>query len=105
MFGWSASLARAVSNRSTRSTKRSLRSRSSRTSTKPASVTENIGRASTPCSMRAVFRQAVAKPAAAAAISATAGEEAQAPRKNAAAASETAIGTTIQTIGSRSAAK
>ena len=52
----------------TRSTKRSVRSRISRVSTKPVSDTENIGRAKTPCAIRAVFHVATANPAATAAI-------------------------------------
>ena len=40
----------------------------SRVSTKPVSDTENIGRASTPCAIRAVFQVAIAKPAVTAAI-------------------------------------
>ena len=59
---------RALSMVTTRSTKRSVRSRMSRVSTKPVSDTENIGRASTPCAIRAVFHVATAKPAATAAI-------------------------------------
>ncbi len=42
---------RALSIETTRSTKRSVRSRMSRVSTKPASVTEKAGRASTPCAI------------------------------------------------------
>jgi hypothetical protein len=45
-----------------------VRSRISRVSTKPESDTPNIGRASTPCAIRAVFHVAVAKPADMAAI-------------------------------------
>jgi len=52
----------------TRKTKRSVRSRMSRVSTKPDSETPNIGLASTPCAIRAVFHVAIAKPADMAAI-------------------------------------
>jgi hypothetical protein len=58
----------------TRSTNRSVRSLISRVSTKPVSDTENIGRASTPCAIRAVFQVATAKPAATAAIMTAAGK-------------------------------
>ena len=79
----------------TRSTKRSVRSRMSRVSTKPVSDTENIGRASTPCAIRAVFQVAIAKPAATAAIITTMGKNFC--RRNRTATAQSATATTAAT--------
>ena len=67
----------------------------SRVSTKPVSATENIGRASTPCAIRAVFQVATAKPAATAAIITATGNTFCRRSRNAAA--QSAIATTAAT--------
>ncbi|MEH2590119.1 hypothetical protein V1273_003958 [Bradyrhizobium sp. AZCC 1721] len=86
---------RALSMVTTRRTKRSVRSRMSRVSTKPVSDTENIGRASTPCAIRAVFQVATAKPAATAAIITAAGKNFC--RRNSTATAHSAIATMAAT--------
>ena len=86
---------RALSIVTTRSTKRSVRSRMSRVSTKPVSDTENIGRASTPCAIRAVFQVAIAKPAATAAIITATGKIFC--RRNSTATAQSAMATTAAT--------
>jgi hypothetical protein len=72
----------------------------SRVSTKPESDTENIGRASTPCAIRAVFHVAVAKPAATAAIITTRGNILCRRNRNAAAQSAAAAATATPKTGS-----
>jgi hypothetical protein len=84
---------RALSMVTMRSTKRSVRSRMSRVSTKPVSDTENIGRASTPCAIRAVFQVATAKPAATAAIMTATGKS----RRNRTATAQSMIAKTAAT--------
>jgi hypothetical protein len=96
---------RGLSMVATRRTKRSVRSRMSRVSTKPVSATENIGRASTPCAIRAVFQVATAKPAATAATMTAAGNIFF--RRSSTATAHSAIATMAATdnTGSWSAAK
>ncbi len=68
-----------------------MRSRISRVSTKPDSETPNIGRASTPCAIRAVFQVAAAKPAAMAATITATGNSLRRRSKNDAAQSPAAV--------------
>ncbi len=77
----------------------------SRASTKPDSDTEYIGRASTPCAIRAVFQVAVANPAAMAAIITAIGNIFCRRSKNAATPNAVAATAVTDATGSRSAAK
>ena len=96
---------RGLSMVATRSTKRSVRSRISRVSTKPVSDTENVGRASTPWAIRAVFQVATAKPAAIAAIITTTGKTFCRRNSNATAQSAIAVAAATGSTGSWFAAK